>query len=107
LAGWDVEIIAYDPYLPEGRARELGVRMVDLDTFEVEPLALDSPLRDLDPERMLLTPHNIAHTMASLHANRELAIKSVLTALSGEVPPTVVNPAAVEAWQERFGNGGR
>jgi D-3-phosphoglycerate dehydrogenase / 2-oxoglutarate reductase len=168
LAGWDVEVIAYDPYLPQGRAPELGVRLVDLDTllsesdvvslhvvvtpetrgmigeaqlrrmkstaylvntsrgeaidevaleraikeewiagaaldtFDVEPLALGSPLRDLDPERMILTPHNIAHTMASLHANRELAIKSMLTALDGVVPPTVVNPGAVEAWKARF-----
>ncbi|HEX3246125.1 MAG TPA: NAD(P)-dependent oxidoreductase [Chloroflexota bacterium] len=168
LAGWDVEVIAYDPYLPEGRARELGVRLVDLDTllsqsdvvslhvvvtpetrgmigeaqlrrmkptaylintsrgeaidedaltraiqeewiagaaldtFDTEPLALDSSLRDLDPERVLLTPHNVAHTMASLHANRALAIQSLLTVLKGEVPSTVVNPAAVDSWKTRF-----
>lgn len=172
LAGWEVEVIAYDPYLPEGRARELGVRLVDLDTllsesdvislhvvvtpetrkmigaaqlkrmkptaylvntsrgeaideialdraikedwiagaaldtFESEPLALDSPLRDLDPERVMLTPHNVAHTMASLVANRELAIQSLLAALNGEVPPTVVNPAAVDAWRARIGTLG-
>src|SRR5215204_1287764 len=168
IVGNDFHVPTHEPYLPEGRARELGVRLVDLDTllsesdvvslhvvvtpetrgmigeaqlrrmkptaylvntsrgeaidevaleraikeewiagaaldtYDVEPLALDSPLRDLDPERMMLTPHNIAHTMASLHANRELAIQSVLTALNGEVPPTVVNPAAVEAWRARI-----
>ncbi|MFN0070824.1 MAG: NAD(P)-dependent oxidoreductase [Chloroflexota bacterium] len=168
LGGWDVEVVAYDPYISDERARELGVRLLDLDTllsasdivslhvvvtpetrgmigeaqlrrmkssaylintsrgeaideaaltraiqedwitgaaldtFEVEPLALDSSLRDLDPERVLLTPHNVAHTMASLVANRALAIESLLTALNGEVPPTVVNPDAVEAWRVKF-----
>lgn len=167
LAGWEVQIIGYDPYVAPERARELGVRLVDLeallsqsdivslhvvvtpetrnmigeaqlrrmkptaylintsrgeaidedaltrairedwiagaalDTFQIEPLALDSSLRDLDPERVLLTPHSVAHTFASLEANRALAIQSLLTALRGEVPPTVVNPAAIEAWRAR------
>lgn len=171
LVGWDVDVIAYDPYVSADRASELGVRLVDLDTllsesdvvslhvvvtpetrgmigenqlrrmkptaylvntsrgeaidedaltraiqeewiagaaldtFDKEPLAPDSSLRDLDPERTLLTPHNVAHTMASLHANRKLAIQSVLEALKGEVPPTVVNPAAVDGWKARFANG--
>lgn len=168
LDGWELDVIAYDPYVSEARATALGVRLVDLptllresdvvslhvvvtpetirmigeaelrqmkptaylvntsrgeaideaaltraieeewiagaalDTFEVEPLAQDSPLRDLNPERVILTPHSVAHTMASLHANRELAVQSMLAALRGEVPTTVVNPEAIPAWQRRL-----
>jgi D-3-phosphoglycerate dehydrogenase len=31
LAGWDVRLVAHDPYVPAARARELGVELVDLD----------------------------------------------------------------------------
>jgi len=168
LAGWDVRILAHDPYVSATRAEELGVTLVDfqtilresdavslhvvitretrhmigeqqlrmmkpsaylvntsrgeaidevalaraiqedwiagaaLDTYELEPLALDSPLRSLDPERVILTPHNIAHTMASLEANRAMAMQSMLTALRGELPETAVNPEIAPTWLARF-----
>ena len=41
-----------------------------LDVFHQEPLPVDSPMRSLDPDRVFLTPHSIAHTHASLIANR-------------------------------------
>jgi phosphoglycerate dehydrogenase-like enzyme len=168
LAGWEVELLAYDPYISHERALELGVKIVDLatllgesdivslhivvtpetrdmigarelrqmkstaylintsrgeaidepalaraiqenwiagaalDTYATEPLAIDSPLRALDPERVILTPHSVAHTWASLEANRVLAIQSMLTALSGDVPRTVTNPATIDLWRSRF-----
>jgi D-3-phosphoglycerate dehydrogenase len=168
LAGWDVRVLAHDPYLSEEQAREVGATLVDLptllqesdavslhvvitpetlqmigeeqlrrmkptaylvntsrgeaidevalaraiteewiagaalDTYEQEPLSADSPLRALDPERVILTPHNIAHTMASLEANRALAIQSMISALRGEVPETAVNKEIAPDWRRRF-----
>jgi D-3-phosphoglycerate dehydrogenase len=33
LTGWDVELLATDPFVEEDRARELGVRLVDFETL--------------------------------------------------------------------------
>jgi phosphoglycerate dehydrogenase-like enzyme len=73
-----------------------------LDVFHQEPLGLESPLRDLDPERVILTPHSIAHTVESGAGGIRLANESMLKALRGEVPDYVVNPEAIPAWKERF-----
>ena len=168
LAGWDVEILGYDPYVSADRAQTVGVTKVDLetllrrsdivslhviitpetrdmigeeqlrlmkptaylintargesiveealtraitegriagaalDTFQEEPLPADSSLRELDPERVLLTPHNVAASFASLGANRALAIQSMVTALAGGVPETILNSEVVPAWKARF-----
>ena len=72
-----------------------------LDVFHQEPLPADSPMRNLDPERVFLTPHNIAHTDASLVANRAMAVETLVTALSGEVPGPVVNPDVLSQWRAR------
>ncbi len=77
-----------------------------LDTFEEEPLPLGSRLRSLDPERVILTPHNVSHSEAGRRANLDLALKSILTALNGEVPEHVVNPKAVPRWRARLLNLG-
>lgn len=48
LAGWDVRLIAYDPYVPPERARELGVGLVDLPTLlsEADVVTLHATLTD-------------------------------------------------------------
>jgi D-3-phosphoglycerate dehydrogenase len=33
LRGFEMEVLVYDPYIPEGRARDLGVRLTDLGTL--------------------------------------------------------------------------
>jgi D-3-phosphoglycerate dehydrogenase len=33
LKGFDMEVLVYDPYIPESRARDLGVRLTDLQTL--------------------------------------------------------------------------
>jgi D-3-phosphoglycerate dehydrogenase len=165
LAGWDVRLIASDPYVPAERARSLGVSLVDLDTllaeadvvtlhctlteetrglvgekalrrmkptaillntargeiadeeavaralaegwiagaaldaFIREPLPPDSPLRRVDPERLILTPHNVAHSEAGRRANLALALSQILAVGRGEVPAHVVNPEAVARWR--------
>lgn len=74
-----------------------------LDTFEQEPLPMESRLRTLDPERVILTPHNVGHSEAGRLACLKLALEAILSALKGEVPKHAVNPQAVTRWRERFG----
>lgn len=167
LAGWDVNLIAYDPYVSSTDAREVGVTLVDLpmllaesdvvtlhpsltdetrrmigekeiramkptailintargevtdeeavargvsdrwiagaalDAFTKEPLPAGSPLRAVDPERMILTPHNIAHSEAGRRVNLKLALDQILALARDEVPAHVVNPAAIPRWRAR------
>ena len=169
LAGWDVNLLAYDPYVPAGTAMGLDVTMVDLptllaesdfvtlhvvltpettgmideaelrqmkpnaylintsrggavvseavvkaisenwiegaalDVFPEEPLPEDSALRDLDPDRVMLTPHNLAGSDASRAGNLRLAVEGMVTALRGMVPVTNVNPEVLPRWTERIG----
>ncbi len=167
LAGWDVRLIAYDPYVEPAKAKEVGVTLVDLptllaesdvvtlhpaltdetrlmigekqlramkptavlintargevadedavaravneqwiagaalDAFTKEPLPAESPLRNCDPERMILTPHNIAHSEAGRRANLKLALDQIIAVSRGEVPAHVINPAAIPRWRQR------
>ncbi|MBI3326564.1 MAG: hypothetical protein HYZ81_07665 [Nitrospinae bacterium] len=73
-----------------------------LDVYQQEPLPLDSPLRDLDPSKVILTPHNISHSPASAAGGRRLAVDSMLKAFAGEVPEYVMNPEVIPAWKRRF-----
>lgn len=73
-----------------------------LDVFEEEPLPINNPLRKVDPMRLILTPHIIGNNPGSLEAGQRMAAQSILTILEGKVPDTIVNPAAVERWRERF-----
>ena len=73
-----------------------------LDVFHQEPLPVDSPMRNLDPDRVFLTPHSIAHTHASFVANRAMALETAITALNGDLPAPVVNPDAIPKWKNRL-----
>jgi D-3-phosphoglycerate dehydrogenase / 2-oxoglutarate reductase len=66
-----------------------------IDAFSAEPLPLASPLRQVDPERMILTPHNVAHSEAGRRANLALACEQILAVGRDEVPAHVVNPEAI------------
>lgn len=48
LRGFEAEVLACDPYIPESRARDLGVRLVDLDTVlrESDVLTFHVPLNE-------------------------------------------------------------
>ena len=157
LAGWDIELLAYDPYVTQETANKVSVTMTDLDTlltesdivtlhavaneethmmigeaqfkamkpsayflnlargelvdeaalhkalkeewiagaamdtFYQEPLPADSPLRGLDPERVMMTPHNASHSNSGRAANLALAIDQIIAFGRGEVPDHVVN----------------
>ena len=165
LAGWDVRLLASDPYVPADRASTLGVTLVDLptllaeadivslhctlteetrnligekelrrmkptallintargevvdeeavaraltekwiaaaavDAFVKEPMPADHPYRAVDPERLILTPHNIAHSEAGRRANLRLALDQILAVGRGEPPAHAVNPDAVSRWR--------
>ena len=165
LAGWDVRLIASDPYVAADRAAKLGVTLVDLptllaeadivslhctlteetrhligekelrrmkptallvntargevvdeeavaralteqwiaaaavDAFVKEPLPAEHPYRAVDPERLILTPHNIAHSEAGRRANLRLALDQILAVGRGEPPAHAVNPDAVARWR--------
>ena len=165
LAGWDVRLIAADPYVATDRAAKLGVTLVDLptllaeadivslhctlteetrhligekelrrmkptallvntargevvdeeavaralaegwiagaavDAFVKEPMPADHPYRTVDPERLILTPHNIAHSEAGRRANLRLALDQILAVGRGQPPEHAVNPDAVARWR--------
>jgi D-3-phosphoglycerate dehydrogenase len=167
LAGWDVRLIASDPYVPAERAAAVGVTLVDLptllaeadvvtlhatlmeetrrlvdekalramkptailintargelvdeaavaqaldegwiaaaaiDAFAQEPLPDAHPYRTVDPERLILTPHNIAHSEAGRRANLRLALEQILAVGRGEPPAHVINPEALPIWRMR------
>jgi phosphoglycerate dehydrogenase-like enzyme len=74
-----------------------------LDAFEREPLPVDSPLLKFG-HRVLLSPHMASATRGeSRRAGTEYAIRSVLTALNGEVPDSVYNREVIPRWLDRFG----
>ena len=70
-------------------------------SFVKEPLLPASPLRGVDPERLILTPHNVSHSEAGRRANLRLAFEQILAAGRGEVPAHCVNPEAIPRWRIR------
>ncbi|MBI4247616.1 MAG: dehydrogenase [Candidatus Rokubacteria bacterium] len=66
-----------------------------VDAFAREPLPAGHPYRAVDSERLILTPHNVAHSEAGRRANLALAMEQILALGRGEVPAHVVNAAAV------------
>jgi phosphoglycerate dehydrogenase-like enzyme len=73
-----------------------------LDVFEVEPTPMSNPLRQVDPTRVIITPHNIGANPGSSEAGQRMAAQSILSILDGKVPDTVVNPDAIDQWRQRF-----
>lgn len=168
LSGWDVELLAADPYVEPAHAYAVGARLVPfetvvqradiltlhvvltsetkhmlgepqlramknsaylintsrggvvdesalakaigegwisgaaLDVFEDEPLPEDNPLRSLDPDRLILTPHCIGNNRTSKHTGNRMAMENILRALNGELPGFIKNPPAIELWRSRF-----
>ncbi len=70
-----------------------------LDVFSREPLPVDSPLLALDPDRVVLTPHNLSSAEAARRARMQTMIETVLTAMSGRLPQLAVNPEVLPRWR--------
>jgi D-3-phosphoglycerate dehydrogenase len=73
-----------------------------LDVFEEEPMLAGNSLRQVDPSKLILTPHNIGANPGSGEAGQKMAVESMLAILDGKIPDTVVNPLAIPRWKERF-----
>ncbi|MGH2457872.1 MAG: 2-hydroxyacid dehydrogenase [Chloroflexota bacterium] len=61
-----------------------------LDVFDPEPIAADDPLLKLD--NCVLMPHVGASTLRTRQRMSELAARNLLAVLSGQTPPSCVNP---------------
>src|SRR5882724_6773671 len=86
----------------EALARALGEKWIAgaaVDAFVKEPLSADHCYRNVDPELLILTPHNIAHSEAGRRANLRLALDQILAVGRGEPPAHAVNPDAVARWR--------
>lgn len=86
------------------RAIESGrIAAAGIDAFEEEPLPASSPLRGLG-DKVLLSPHSAAFNQGGeLRPGVLWAARSVLTALSGNVPDNVYNKEVIPRWVGRFG----
>jgi D-3-phosphoglycerate dehydrogenase len=71
-----------------------------LDTFEVEPLPADSPLRRLD--NVILTPHMVGHTRESVQSIARIAFQNVAAILAGDLPVSCKNPQVEARWRARL-----
>jgi D-3-phosphoglycerate dehydrogenase len=73
-----------------------------LDVYEQEPLRPGNPILDLDPDRVIVTPHCIGANRAMREAGTRMSVDNMLRALRGELPRNIVNPDAIGAWKARF-----
>ena len=86
----------------EALARAIGegwIAGAAVDAFVKEPLPPGNPLRGVDPERLILTPHNVSHSEAGRRANLRLAFEQILAATRGEAAAHCVNPEAIPHWR--------
>jgi phosphoglycerate dehydrogenase-like enzyme len=72
-----------------------------LDCFAVEPLTLDSPLRELP--NAILTPHTIGHTVEARHSLGAATRENLSRIIAGQAPRYVVNTAVLPTWREKWG----
>src|SRR5262249_34003583 len=73
----------------EAVARAIGegwIAGAAVDAFVKEPLGPGSLLRDADPERLILTPHNVSHSEVGRRANLRLAFEQILAVVRRDPP---------------------
>jgi phosphoglycerate dehydrogenase-like enzyme len=71
-----------------------------LDSFVVEPLPADSPLRTLD--NVILTPHMVGHTRDVYASFIPAAVENITRVLRGELPLHCKNPHIADRWRARL-----
>jgi phosphoglycerate dehydrogenase-like enzyme len=79
--------------------QERWIGAAAVDAFAREPLPAEHPYRTVDPERLILTPHNVGHSEAGRRANLALALEQILAVGRGEPPAHVINPEAIATWR--------
>lgn len=70
-----------------------------LDTFWIEPLPANSPLREVSLEKLILTPHIIGHTEVGRRANLRVCLNNVLAVAETSLPPHTVNREVASRWR--------
>jgi len=80
--------------------KEKRIAGAALDSFAVEPLPDDSPLRQLD--NVILTPHMVGHTQDAFVSFPPAAVENITRILRGERPLYCKNPEVIPAWQRRL-----
>jgi phosphoglycerate dehydrogenase-like enzyme len=73
-----------------------------LDVFQQEPINMDNPLLQCDPDRVILTPHSIGHNVESGPTGVQMAFENIQRALGGDLPESVINPEVIPAWRRRL-----
>ena len=71
-----------------------------LDAFAAEPLSPDSLLRQLD--NVILTPHNIGHTLELQESFIPATYENVVRIARGDPPAYFKNPGVMAKWKERL-----
>ncbi len=84
--------------------KEKRIAGAALDSFAVEPLPDDSPLRQLD--NVILTPHMVGHTQDAFVSFPPAAVENITRILRGEPPLYCKNPEVIPAWHRRLANLG-
>ena len=77
-----------------------------IDAWSDEPTKPDNPLLRCDPRRLIVTPHNVGHSLEIGPAGVEMALRTVNRVMEGDLPESVANPEVVERWKARFGGPG-
>jgi len=80
--------------------KERHIAGAALDTFAVEPLPQDSPLRTLD--NVILTPHMVGHTRDVFRSFGVAGEENITRILRGEPPLYCKNPEIIPAWRTRL-----
>lgn len=80
--------------------KEKRIAGAALDTYVVEPLPADSPLRTLD--NVILTPHMVGHTGEVYASFLPAAEENITRILRGEPPLYCKNPHILPAWRKRL-----
>lgn len=80
--------------------KERRIAGAALDTFEVEPVPADSPLRRLD--NVLITPHMVGQTKDAFASLGPAAEENITRILRGEPPLYCKNLEALPAWRTRL-----
>lgn len=71
-----------------------------LDTFTVEPLPLDSPLRRLP--NVVLTPHAVGHTAETIPELIPAMAENIRRIITGRLPLHCANPGTEGTWRQRL-----
>ncbi len=93
LLAFGADVLVADPYA-DPAALPAGVRLVDLDVFDVEPLPADHPLRSAP--NVVLTPHLAGASRAVAERASRMVAAEAGRWFRGEPPLHCANPAVLE-----------